>query len=71
MIDYIKMRYAPNTTEVRFFRALEAATDVVDFLKRIQLTDDQIKEFMNQNGDPATRDFSEYKKRYFGTDEEG
>ena len=70
MLRYIDMTYDVTIDPENKLKALLSSEDVSSFLKALNLSDGQIKEFLKEHGDRATMEYTDLKHRYGSDDEE-
>lgn len=65
MIDYLIKQSEIKINPSALYSAFEASESLEDFLKRAKFTKKHIEKFLDENIEPATRDYQELVLRYF------
>lgn len=64
MIRYIRDRSGSTISSIKLYEALEASSDLDDFLKKAKIPLAFRKEFLEEHGRHATRDYEEIVEKY-------
>ena len=64
LIDHVHKRLVANFSADKTFESFKKSDSLEDFLKALEISEEQIKTFLDEFARIARRDYNELKKRY-------